>query len=248
MSHENVVAGSSSRLDRRTVVGIVTVLAFAACTVYVSWLGYYAHPVLTAVFVTLSAATVVVPQIRATVFPVLIVLISSVALLMFHDHTASGQFAMWRVWRVLPGASFLWLPQLTLALTFQAIGLSTGTSLSRPATAVAAAGFMVVPRGMSDVITGYEELLPSVVVALYVAVAAIVRFRRPSARLYLWSIIEPTAVVFLGWSVVYLGGGLQYVSNDLRWLIPFFAVPSCATAAVTNLAWLARARRARNPA
>jgi hypothetical protein len=109
------------------------------------------------------------------------------------------------------------------------------TAIARPAAAVAAAGFMVIPVVGTDVITAYDRLLPSVAVSVAVLLLSFAKVSTNSLFYYLWGVLEPFLVVAAGWLAALVASGVaDHISGDLRWLLPFVAGPAAAAAILTN--------------
>jgi len=231
---------SETRLAHAAALAII-----ATVVVYVVRRGYYSDHFVAGCLLTSLLATLLAPTYRWRVVGLITLAFADVALLAFGEHTASGELATWRMWQIWPG-SFVWLPVLVLALVGQILTPARGRAFSRPASAVAAAAFVAIPAGMSDVITGYERLLPSIVVVACVAVGALIPLHARPTTLYVWSIAEPAVIVVIGWLAVANAGAMEYVKGDLRWLLPYLALPAMFAACATNWPLLLKRRKRPN--
>jgi hypothetical protein len=137
----------------------------------------------------------------------------------------------WWPVKYLGFGSLIWLPVAAAALLTEVLLRRRLSPYIHPATAVAAAAFMIAPTVATDVITSYDSTTPALAGAIAMVVMQFQQFvRLPSAIRALERVLEPFVVVLAGWSDAYFFGRGDVGVSDLRWQLPLLAL-LCSMAA-----------------
>jgi hypothetical protein len=168
------------------------------------------------------------PRFRAVAFGSGLFGIGTLALLAGSHLVASGHATRFLI--DLGFEHFISLTVFVVALVFELAVPASLAARIHPATAATAAAFLFVPTLGTDVITTWHASSPSLAAALLVAIPLGTRIARSRWNQVL-RVVEPAAVVLLGWSVAFLMARDNDVTiRDPRWLWSLIALPAMAAA------------------
>jgi hypothetical protein len=213
---------------------VVLALVIGLFAGYVARSAYYSHKTWSICLMLIAVAASCDRDTRSRTFVPTVLLVSTFLLFAFDDLMVSGQLAAWRIWQLGGGLAHTWIPLLVLAALAGILGRRLDPRACRPASAVAAAAFIVVPAGMSDVVTGYERPEPTILLCFVVTLSCLVKLPLGRVAIYIHSIVEPVLIVMLGWLLVAAFGLTSYVGDDWRWLALLLAAPVSLAAALTG--------------
>jgi hypothetical protein len=219
------------------VAGWIVSAAVAYIAVLIAQGAFFIAPLVMPVVSIAAAGIAMRPRFRTRAACSAICVLATMAFAYFMRALMYGHLRWWPV-DAMGMESFLWGSVLVFALAAELLTPTRLAAYARPASAVTAAAFLVLPSMGTDVIGPYHDVPPllTVIVVLLAGTAIAARKQLRALR-----IVEPFLIVCAGWLSAYGTGG--WVEGDLRWLLPLIALPaSCVAAGSVLLRWKTTSR------
>ena len=162
-----------------------------------------------------------------------------------YDRLVAGGYASWWPAEYLGFAPVIWLPVIVVCVLSEIAIPSSAARLVHASSPIAAVAFMLFSTIGRDVITSYDSPTPFLAAALTAIVLPWLSIDRlPVFVQVLVRVFEPLIVVIAGWAAAYFAGRGDVDAGDLRWLLPYIALPAIVGAAIGAFRSMRRQHRA----